>query len=173
MSGLYSPPHRGYPQELPSRWKFEDGTVRTDLQELSDDELHALGWHGPIEMPSHDSYFTHKNEWNPDTLSFDSTELEESEKVLMVDYRRFWGSLLNSTVYQRIKSEAKLSLEVNVIATEFIALLSDARQRNPNAEKIQESLTEIVTSISFTDEELAELQRIFTFSGMFAAYTLS
>ena len=172
MSSLYSPPSRNYPQELPDRWRFEDGTVRTDLQTLSDDELHALGWHGPIEMPSPESYFMYSNEWNPDTLSFDYTELDEFEKARRVNYKGFWDSLLDSSMYQTIKSEAKLSLEANVLATEFIALISDAKQGNANVEKIQELLTEMVTSISFTDEELVELQEIFTYSGMFAVYTL-
>ena len=41
---VYSSPDKGYPQELPDRWKFADGTVRTDLKTLSDDELNAIGF---------------------------------------------------------------------------------------------------------------------------------
>lgn len=48
---LYSPPNSGYPQELPDRWRFEDGTVRTDLKSLSDTELRQLNWLGPINTP--------------------------------------------------------------------------------------------------------------------------
>jgi hypothetical protein len=48
---LYSPPTFGYPQELPDRWRFEDGTVRTDLQSLSDTQLNQLNWLGPISNP--------------------------------------------------------------------------------------------------------------------------
>jgi len=173
MSDFYSPPSRNHPQKLPDFWKFEDGTVHTDLQTLSDDELHALGWHGPIEMPSTEIYFTHRIEWNSDTLSFDCTELEDYEKDEGVNYKRFWKDLLEGTAYQKIKNSAKVSLEANVAATEFIALLSDAKSGDANVEKIQGSLLEILSAISFTAEELAEIQQAFTESGMFAVYTLS
>ena len=75
--------------------------------------------------------------------------------------------------YQKIKNSAKVSLEANVAATEFIALLSDAKSGNANVEKIQGSLLEILSAISFTAEELAEIQQAFTENGMFAVYTLS
>lgn len=48
---LYSPPNRGYPQELPDRWRFDDGTVRTDLNLLNSRELASLDWIGPIAIP--------------------------------------------------------------------------------------------------------------------------
>jgi hypothetical protein len=48
MYFLYSPPSGDYPQELPDRWRFGDGTVRTDLQSLTNAELGALGWSGPV-----------------------------------------------------------------------------------------------------------------------------
>jgi len=188
MSGLYSPPHKGYPQELPDYWKFQDGTIRTDLQELSDAELLALEWYGPIEMPTYSEteIFTHRYDWNPDTLSFDKVEVGEEEKKSRVNYKEFWSLLVNGSVnpetgeksggavYQKIKSVAKQSLEVNVSATEFISLMGDARQGNEfaNVEKIQEVLTEIVTLVTFTTEELAELQEIFTKTGMFAVYSI-
>lgn len=49
---LYSPPNGGHPQELPNRWRFDDGTVRTDLKLLSNSELSQLGWTGPIVTPT-------------------------------------------------------------------------------------------------------------------------
>ena len=48
---LYSPPNKGYPQELPNRWRFDDGSVREDLQSLSNAQLSSLGWVGPITFP--------------------------------------------------------------------------------------------------------------------------
>jgi hypothetical protein len=50
MNLLYSPPSGDYPQELPDRWRFGDGTVRTDLQSISNEELASLGWTGPISF---------------------------------------------------------------------------------------------------------------------------
>lgn len=46
----YSAPHKGFPEELPTYWRFEDGTVRTDLRTLSNEELAQLGWIGPIQF---------------------------------------------------------------------------------------------------------------------------
>jgi len=173
----YSPPSRNYPQELPDYWRFENGTVRTDLQTLTNTQLRELGWHGPITMPQDipgTSYFTHNYTWNPDTLSFDVEEVEQYEKRRRVDYKEFWNGLINgSGAYQKIKDSAKTSLEVNTTVTEFIALLSDAKTGNANVEKIQEVLTEILSSVTFTAGELTEIQDIFVSSGMFTVYTLS
>ena len=44
---LYSPPGNGIPQELPDRWRFANGEVRTDLQYLSKEQLNSLDWAGP------------------------------------------------------------------------------------------------------------------------------
>ncbi len=45
---LYSPPGGAHPQELPDRWRFENGEVRTDLKSLTSAQLKALDWTGPI-----------------------------------------------------------------------------------------------------------------------------
>ena len=171
--GTYSP-NGAYPQELPDRWRFQDGTVRTDLQTLSDDELALLGW-VPAAMPPTPgtSYFTHNYEWNSETVSFDVTEIDEFEKRRRVNYRIFWNALIDTSAYSSIKSAASQSLSANTLATEFIALISDAKSGNANVEKIQESLNQILLNISFTDEELAEIQETFEDSGMFAVYTLA
>jgi len=167
-------PNGAYPQELPDYWKFADGTIRTDLQTLGDEELASLGWF-PAPMPPTPgtSYFTHAYEWNSDTLSFDATELDEYEKRRRVNYNLFWENLINSTAYSSIKTASSQSLLANTLATEFIALISDAKNDRANVEKIQESLNQILLNISFSDEELVEIQGIFTNSGMFAVYTLA
>jgi hypothetical protein len=172
--GQYSPPTKNHPQQLPDYWKFEDGTIRTDLPELSDDELAELGWHGPIQMPPFEgtSYFTHSYEWNSETLSFDAVDLQEEEKRKMVRYQKFWDDLINTTAYKKIKTISSQSLLANTIATEFIALLTDAKNNHANVEKIQEVLLEIVENIPFSQEELGEIEKIFIDSGMYAVYTL-
>ena len=53
---LYSPPNSGVPQELPDRWRFADGTVRTDLKRLTNAELSLLNWIGPIVPPQATMY---------------------------------------------------------------------------------------------------------------------
>jgi hypothetical protein len=174
---LYSPPSRNYPQELPDYWRFEDGTVRTDLQTLTNTQLKALGWHGPITMPQDiegTSFYTHNYTWNSETVSFDVEEVSQYEKQRRVDYRGFWNGLINgSGAYQKIKDSAKTSLEVNTVVTEFIALITDAKSGNANVEKIQAALTEILSVVTFTASELTEIQNLFVSSGMFAVYTLS
>ena len=172
--GQYSP-NGAYPQDLPDYWRFEDGTLRRDLPELTDEELEELGWFGPIEFPPFEgtSYYTHSFEWNSETISFDATELDEFEKRRGVNYQLFWDGLINTSAYSTIKATASQSLEVNTVATEFIALLGDAKNGRANVEKIQEILLEIVENIPFSEEELEEIQEIFVNSGMFAVYTLS
>jgi len=172
----YSPPSRNYPQGLPDYWRFEDGTVRRDLQTLTDAELEALGWHGPITMPediANTTRFTHNYTWNSDTLSFDVEEVDQYEKQRRVDYRGFWSGLLGTTAYTTIKTEASTSLVVNAIVTEFISLLSDAKSGNASVSNIQQSLSDILSNVTLTTEELAEIQEVFISSGMFAVYTLA
>lgn len=173
--GQYSPPSRNHPQQLPDYWKFEDGTIRTDLPSLSDEELHSLGWHGPIQMPPlpGTSYFTHNYEWNSETLSYDATEIDEFEKERRVNYNQFWDRLLDSSAYQKIRTAATESLAVNVYCTEFIGLLGDAKMNRPNKQKIQESINDIFENVSFTAAEKAEIQGVFSETGMLVVYTLS
>ncbi len=174
--GMFSPPNGNHPQVIPDLWRSAPGEeVRTDLPSLSDEELNALGWKGPIEMPPLEgtSYYTHNYEWNKETREYDVIEVDEFEKRRRVNYQQFWDGLINTSAYSTIKATASQSLEVNTVATEFIALLSDAKNKHANVEKIQEVLTEIMVNIPFSEEELEEIQEIFVNSGMFAVYTLS
>jgi hypothetical protein len=185
--GMFSPPNGNDPQAIPDLWRSAPGEeVRTDLPSLSDGELNALGWKGPIQMPPLEgtSYYTHNYEWNKETREYDVTEIDEFEKRRRVDYQQFWdllldgvasddGELTGGIAYQKIKNVSMQLLEANTIGTEFIALLSDAKNSHANVEKIQEVLTQIIENIPFTEEELAEIQEIFILSGMFAVYTLS
>jgi hypothetical protein len=173
--GMFSPPNGNDPQMLPDYWRpSPDEEVRTDLPYLSDEELNALGWKGPIQIPPLEgtSYFTHSYQWNKETREYDVIELDEFEKRRRVNYQQFWDSLINTSAYTTIKATASQSLEVNAVATEFIALLSDAKNKNANVEKIQEILLEIIQNIPFSETELGEIQEVFISSGMFAVYTL-
>jgi hypothetical protein len=173
--GRYSPPNGNDPQTIPDLWRPAPGEeVRTDLPDLTDAELNALGWKGPIQMPpfAGTSYFTHDHQWNKETREYDATEVTEYEKQRRVQYQQFWDKLLNTNAYTTIKTASTQSLQANTLATEFIALMSDAKRGQANIVKIQEVLTEIVSGIAFTTEELAEIQTAFTQSGMSAIYTL-
>lgn len=166
--GLFSPPNGNEPQLLPDRWRNSpDEPIRTDLPELTDEELNALGWKGPIsrsyrEVDGEKYYY----EWNRETREYIEREL------VMPDYRHFWNLLLNTNVYAKIKLISSQSLAANTLTTEFIALISDAKRGEPDVGKIQQAITEITSNISFTAEEFAEMQRVFTDSNMFKLYTL-
>jgi hypothetical protein len=179
---------KGYfPIELPNYWRFDDGTVRTDLQELSDEDLETLGWIGSIEMPPlpGTSYHTHSYEWNSDTLRFDAVELDEFEKKRRVNYQEFWDNLIEGglvgnwetqektgTSYKTIKEYSKQSLEINTIVTEFVTLISDAKRGYANVTAIQNSIYEILNNIPLSQNELKELKDLFDYSGMSAIYKL-
>ena len=173
--GRYSPPNGNDPQTIPDLWRPAPGEeIRTDLPDLTDAELNALDWKGPIQMPpfAGTSYFTHDHQWNKETREYDATEIQEYEKQKRVQYQQFWDKLLNTGAYTTIKTASTQSLQANTLATEFIALMSDAKNGNENITKIQQILTEIVSGVPFTTEELGEIQEAFTQSGMFAIYTL-
>lgn len=164
-----------YPETLPVSWKTEDGTTINDLESLADSQLEEIGFYGPIVMPddiSGTSSFTHRYTWNPDTLTFDATELSYDQKRERVNYQVFWDSLLDKSAYDTIKSASKSSLEVNTIVTEFISLISDAKMGNDNVEKIQQSMLSILSTVSFSPEEISEIQECVNFSGMFSIYTI-
>ena len=173
--GRYSPPNGNDPQTIPDLWRPAPGEeIRTDLPDLTDAELNALGWKGPIQMPpfAGTSFFTHDHQWNKETREYDATEIQEYEKQKRVQYQQFWDKLLNTGAYTTIKTASTQSLQANTLATEFIALMSDAKRGQANIIKIQEVLTDIISGIAFNAEELGEIQEAFTQSGMFAVYTL-
>jgi hypothetical protein len=58
-------------------------------------------------------------------------------------YTAFWDALLASTVYGSIRTQSMASLPMNTLATEFIALLGDAKAGRPNEAAIQASMDDI------------------------------
>lgn len=175
--GMWSPPNGAAPQIIPDQWKENPGdALRFDLPDKTDDELVALGWL-KVDMPSYETngaaFFSHSYEWNSSTRTYDATELEDHEKKERINYDRFWTELLDTDVYTTMKTAASTSLAANTFLTEFIALLDDAKRGQYNTTKIQASITGIITGITFSTDELAEIQTLFDSTGMSAVYTLS
>ena len=79
------------------------------------------------------------------------------------NYIAFWDALLASTVYTSIRSQSMASLPMNTLATEFIALLGDAKAGRANTAAIQASMSAIFTTGTFTEDDAAE------FTGALAA----
>ena len=78
--GRYSPPNGNDPQTIPDLWRPAPGEeVRTDLPDLTDAELNALGWKGPIADVSFDFYIQDKV-WNKETREYDVLELDQNQK---------------------------------------------------------------------------------------------
>lgn len=175
--GMWSPPNGAAPQMLPDQWKDNpEDALRTDLPDKTDDELVALGWK-KVDMPSYTTngaaFFSNSYEWNSETRVYDATELEDYEKEGRIEYDKFWTDLLDTDVYTTMKTAASSALAANTLLTEFIALLDDAKRGVPNITKMQASITAILAGITFSADELAELQTLFDSTGMSAVYTLS
>ena len=65
----------------------------------------------------------------------------------------FWDALLASTVYGSIRTQSMASLPMNTLATEFIALLGDAKAGRPNEAAIQASMSAVFATGTFTEAE--------------------
>ena len=96
----------------------------------------------------------------PDLVAYHLAYLDAPESVYTPgpDYLAFWESLLQTSVYQTIRTQASTSLPMNTAATEFIVLLGDAKAGRPNETAIQSSINAILTTGTFTEDHLDELQ---------------
>jgi hypothetical protein len=71
-------------------------------------------------------------------------------------YTAFWDALLASTVYGSIRTQSMASLPMNTLATEFIALLGDAKAGRPNEVAIQASMSAVFSTGTFTEADAEE-----------------
>ena len=89
------------------------------------------------------------------------------------DYLAFWDALMVSTVYASIREQSFVSLPMNTLATEFIALIGDAKAGRANAVAIQQSMGAILTVGTFTEAQLEELQAALVAGNLDDIYSLS
>jgi hypothetical protein len=89
------------------------------------------------------------------------------------DYLAFWDALMVSTVYASIREQSFTSLEMNTLATEFIALIGDAKNGRPNETAIQQSMNAILTAGTFTEQQLEELQTALELGNLQNIYVIS
>ena len=71
-------------------------------------------------------------------------------------YTAFWDALLISTVYGSIRTQSMASLPMNTLATEFIALIGDAKDGRPNEAAIQASMSAVFATGAFTEADAEE-----------------
>jgi hypothetical protein len=61
-----------------------------------------------------------------------------------------------STVYGSIRTQSMASLPMNTLATEFIALIGDAKAGRPNEIAIQASMSAVFATGTFTEADAEE-----------------
>ena len=88
------------------------------------------------------------------------------------DYLAFWDALMVSTVYASIREQSFISLPMNTLATEFIALIGDAKAGRANEAAIQQSMAAILTTGTFIEEQLTELGAALAAGNLDGIYTL-
>jgi len=71
-------------------------------------------------------------------------------------YTAFWDALIASSVYASIRTQSMASLPMNTLATEFIALLADAKAGRPNEAAIQASMSAVFATGTFTEADAEE-----------------
>ena len=71
-------------------------------------------------------------------------------------YTAFWDALVTSTVYASIRTQSMASLPMNTLATEFIALLGDAKAGRANEAAIQASMSAVFSTGTFTEADAEE-----------------
>ena len=72
------------------------------------------------------------------------------------DYLAFWDALIARTVYGSIRTQSMASLPMNTLATEFIALLGDAKAGRANEAAIQGSMSAVFATGTFTEADAEE-----------------
>lgn len=166
------------------QWRTDDG------QRPSDEWLGVNGYYGviysdaPVINPlAERATLSPLSEWVIDhaaktvTTNWAVDELTEEEAAAaeraMADYNAFWDALVDSSVYASIREQSFVSLPMNTLATEFIALLGDAKAGRPNEAAIQASMAAILGTGTFSEEQVAGLQAALEAGGIAGIYSIS
>jgi hypothetical protein len=88
-------------------------------------------------------------------------------------YAAFWDALLASIVYGSIRTQSMASLPMNTLATEFIALLGDAKAGRPNEAAIQASMSAVFSTGTFTTADAEEFTAALAAGLLDDIYTLT
>ena len=94
-------------------------------------------------------------------------------KEVQPKYADFWVSLIRSSYYAKVRSEAMSSLATNVVATEFIAILGDAKAGLAVTSAIQTSLDSLLSLVPADVAEQAYLTALFVDTKMGEKYSLN
>ena len=89
------------------------------------------------------------------------------------DYHAFWEGLLASSLYASIREQSMVSLPMNTLGTEFIALMVDAKSNRVNEAAIQASISAILSVGTFSKEQLQELGDAFVAGNLDSIYSIA
>jgi len=153
-----------YPEELSHNIKINGEWL--NLREMTDEALAEIGWFPAPPRPNPVNDFQEVI-WDGSLKEY-RLEFKKNGAV----YKTFWNELMTSGAYATLKAAASTNLTINTLCTEFIALIADAKFGEPNVPAIQTSLTQIISSVEFSIEDLAEIQALFTVTGLNQIYTL-
>jgi hypothetical protein len=98
-------------------------------------------------------------------------EVAERQRAA-ANYLVFWDALMASSVYGSIREQSFVSLPMNTLATEFIALIGDAKAGRANEAAIQASISAILLTGTFTEAELLELNEALKQGNLDSLYAL-
>lgn len=167
------------PAPLPARVRLSNGLTRTDSSTYTSKEISEWGYVGPINKPTYDPSIE-AIFWSEADAAYLVRQLvtEEIEARRLqelrsqANYLAFWDALVSSSVYDAIREQSFVSLPMNTLATEFIALLGDAKAGRPNEAAIQASMEAILTVGTFSDAQLVELAEALEVGKLNGIYTV-
>lgn len=164
------------PASLPQRLKI-NGTTRTDSSSFTAEELNQAGYTGPFQKPSCDP-ITQIVVWQGTgyaVLDLADSEIEKRRLEAVkagADYRGFWRALLSSSVYQTLRAAAAADLGANMLVTELIAALSDAKLGEPNEEIIGSAMQELLEALALPGDEVEALYYALKAYGLYELYPI-
>jgi hypothetical protein len=166
----------GYPQPLPFRIEV-DGLPRTDPSSFTAEEIYRAGYRGPIEFPGCDGA-TERLLWNGDEFEIIPLTQEELDAAAeqarrgRVNYEQLWQVLKATSVYQTLRAAAASDLPANMICTELLVTLSDARAGKADEEAIGALLGQLLEALPLTEEDEDSLYAALKAGGVEWLYTI-
>jgi len=85
------------------------------------------------------------------------------------NYIQFWSLFIESNIYTRLRFKSQNDLAFNVIFTEFVSNITDAKvtlDKTPDERSIQKSLDIIFLTASITEDERTEINTMLDDSGL-------
>jgi hypothetical protein len=111
--------------------------------------------------------------WQVQPIPKPEPEPEPEPTEPQPNYVIFWDALIASAVYASIRTQSMASLPMNTLATEFIALLGDAKSGRPNEAAIQASMSAVFATGTFTEEDAEEFTAALTAGLLDNIYSLT